>query len=96
MPAGPYIYGDRPGRTVLQGALAVADIYEELNNLHEETVSIVLSQNREVKRQLLVLKKEISDARNNLADLRTRSHQTVLTLVLFHMIFVLIILVILP
>ena len=97
-PVWPYIDSDCPGRTVLHGALAVADIYEELNNLHEETVAIVLAQNREVKKHLLVLKKEISDTHNNLADLRTRSHQTgfgVLPLVLFQVIFVLIILVIL-
>ena len=72
-PVWPYIDSDCPGRTVLHGALAVADIYEELNNLHEETVAIVLAQNREVKKHLLVLKKEISDTHNNLADLRTRS-----------------------
>ena len=94
---GPYIYSDRPGH-VLHGALAVAEIYEELNDLHEETVAIVLAQNKEVKRQLLVLKKEISDTCNNLANLCTRSHQSsfgVLTLMLFHVIFLFIILAIL-
>ena len=94
---GPYSYSDRPGR-VLHGALAVAEIYEELNDLHEETVAIVLAQNKEVKRQLLILKKEISDTCNNLADLRTRSPQSgfgVLILLLFHIIFLFIILAIL-
>ena len=61
-------------------------------------MAIVLAQNKEVKRQLLILKKEISDTHNNLADLRTRSHQSgfgVLILLLFHVIFLFIILAIL-
>lgn len=99
-PRGPNVRvdSDHPGRAVLHGALAVAEIYEELNDLHEETVAIVLAQNKEVKRQLSALKKEISDMRRNLADLHTRSHQSgfgILTLVLFHVVFVFIILAIL-
>ena len=44
----------------LHGSLTVASIYEEINDLHEETVDIVLAHNWEVKRQLVALKKDIS------------------------------------
>ncbi|KAF8266095.1 hypothetical protein EI94DRAFT_1701980 [Lactarius quietus] len=83
----PHIYSDCPGHTVMHGALGVAEIYEELNNLHEETVAIVLAQNKEVKRQLSVLKKELSETHNNLAGLTI--------LVFFYVIFLLIIFTIL-
>lgn len=98
-PMGPNVRvdSDHPSHAVLHGALALAEIYEELNDLHEETVAIVLGRNQEVKRQLSALKKEVSDVRRDLADLHKRSHQSgfgILTL-LFHVVFVFIILVIL-
>ncbi|KAF8266981.1 hypothetical protein EI94DRAFT_1701344 [Lactarius quietus] len=85
--SAPHIYSDCPGHTVLHGALGVAEIYEELNNLHEETVAIVLAQNKEVKRQLSILQKELSDTHNNLTGL--------IILVFFYITFGLIIWVIL-
>lgn len=75
----------------------MAAIYEELNDLHEETVEIVLAQNREVRRRLAAVKKEISEMRVNLLALRTRSHQSgsdIPTLVLFHVAVAFIILAI--
>jgi hypothetical protein len=69
----------------------VASIYEEINDLHEETVNIVLAQNREVRRQLAALKKDISDLRSSNLPLRTTSspHQSaydISILVLFHIV----------
>lgn len=49
-------------------------MYEELNDLHEETVDIVLARDREVRKHLAALKKEIADVRNYLPALR-RSRQ---------------------
>ena len=50
----------------------MAVIYEEADHLHEETVDIVLAQNREVRRQLVALKKEISDMYNIIPTLCMR------------------------
>ncbi|KAH9012533.1 hypothetical protein EDB85DRAFT_1900284 [Lactarius pseudohatsudake] len=62
-PMGLYVNNGRPDRAALHKSLAVAEIYEELDDLNEEIMAIVLAQNREVKRQLTEMKKEISDMR---------------------------------
>ncbi|KAH9013863.1 hypothetical protein EDB85DRAFT_1899502 [Lactarius pseudohatsudake] len=62
-PMGLYVNNGRPDRAALHKSLAVAEIYEELDDLNEEIMAIVLAQNREVKRQLMEMKKEISDMR---------------------------------
>ena len=44
-PIGPFVNNSRPDHAT------VASIYEEINDLHEETVDIVLAHNWEVRRQ---------------------------------------------
>ena len=75
-PIGPFVNTSRPDHAALHGTLTVASIYEEINDLHEETVDIVLAQNREVRRQLAALKKDISDLRSSNLPLRTTSSKT--------------------
>src|ERR1700761_9665448 len=53
-PIGPFVNNSHPDHAT------IASIYEEINDLHEETVDIVLAYNWEVKRQLVALKKDIS------------------------------------
>ncbi len=86
-PVGLYVNSSRPDRAALHGSLTVAEIYEDFTDLHEETAETMLAQNREVRRQLKELRKEISDMRDNLLHLHTKSHQSgsdIRTLVLFH------------
>ncbi|KAI9442137.1 hypothetical protein H4582DRAFT_2054657 [Lactarius indigo] len=90
-PTGLYVNSSRPDRAALHRSLAVAEIYEELDDLNEEIVALVLAQNKEVKRQLAEMKKEISDIRSNFIALRTRLHQPGLdipTHMLFHVVIV--------
>jgi len=96
-PVGPYVNSSHPDHAALHGSLTVAEIYEEFTSLHEETAETMLAQNREVRRQLKELRKEISDMHNNLLHLHTKSHQSgsdIRTLVLFHVTVVAVILAI--
>ncbi|KAI9444458.1 hypothetical protein H4582DRAFT_2052768 [Lactarius indigo] len=47
-PTGLYVNSSRPDRAALHRSLAVAEIYEELDDLNEEIVALVLAQNKEI------------------------------------------------
>jgi hypothetical protein len=84
-PIGPFVNNSHPDHAT------VASIYEEINDLHEETVDIFLAHNWEVKRQLVALKKDISDLRSSNLPQRTTSspHQSAYSisiLVLSHIV----------